>query len=576
MPITSKDLLEHLTDLQLALEDYSFEKMTAAEARTVKKSYDIFRKQLETRIWDPARKGTIPSENSPKTTHQQYEGALEAIGNDLRNPLHGILGFTQILSEAPIAEPYKSIAASMHMASESMAETLEELGAFYRLKNGGGQAVTIPFSPARILEEAAAYARLQILDKPVDIGMDLEDGLHECLVGNPSDFRRILMNIIQNACRYTLSGRIHITANALKNEKLQELRVEISDSGIGIPEAELPHVFTPYYQGKQAMDLAAKGTGFGLSIVQQLLAKNAGKIEISSREGKGTKVRFTLPFGPVKPAKEISAARANSKDFTNALKGKRILIMENNTLNLDLLQHQLGVMGCAVFTVATVKEGIGLLETQPVDMLLLDLRIQSKKDMQALDEIRSHANSYIRNFPILALSGDINEASGLQLKEAGVDEVILKPFTQEALFNKLKNLRAGAPVQAASLDVTGGEATAGTGLVDLSYLESKCKGDVQSMHILIRALRNGMLEFAGRTRIGLKRQDYSGIGEGAEKLLIALEMIKAHSLIPAVSQIRKASVEGVDENKIIRSFSVYLDRYPEVADALERYMDARD
>ena len=119
MPVTSKDLLDHLSDLQLALEDYSFEKMTVEQASVVKESYDHFRNQLETCIWGGPGAVETPEQQPAETTHSPYDGALSAIGHDLRNPLHGIMAFANVLAEAPLEEPYRSIASSMSMASES-------------------------------------------------------------------------------------------------------------------------------------------------------------------------------------------------------------------------------------------------------------------------------------------------------------------------------------------------------------------------------------------------------------------------------------------------------------------------
>ncbi|MGB5190949.1 hypothetical protein, partial [Robiginitalea sp.] len=144
--------------------------------------------------------------------------------------------------------------------------------------------------------------------------------------------------------------------------------------------------------------------------------------------------------------------------------------------------------------------------------------------------------------------------------------------TAEALYQKISDLsHESQPASDAAQTLQRNEDKT-VSLVDLSYLKTKCKGDIKSLNLLVGALRNGMLEFAGRTRIGLNQGDFKSISQGAEKLIIALEMIKAQSLLPIVQQIRHASLEGGDKNRIIRAFSAYLSNYPEVAEALERHM----
>ncbi|MGA9238138.1 sensor histidine kinase, partial [Robiginitalea sp.] len=230
MPVTSKDLLDHLSDLQLALEDYSFEKMTVEQASVVKESYDHFRNQLETCIWGGPGAVEIPEQPTQpvEVPHRPYDGALSSIGHDLRNPLHGIMAFANILAQAPLEEPYRSIASSMSIASESLSETLDELCAYSRLKDVPSNEVAIPFSPGVLLGEIRDYAHLKILDKPVSIDLELQFGISEYVIGNPSDLRRIMMNLIENACRYTQEGEINVVAGISERNTGAELRITIT------------------------------------------------------------------------------------------------------------------------------------------------------------------------------------------------------------------------------------------------------------------------------------------------------------------------------------------------------------
>ena len=574
MPVTSKDLLDHLSDLQLALEDYSFEKMTVEQASVVKESYDHFRNQLETCIWGGPGAVEIPEQPTQpvQAPHRPYDGALSSIGHDLRNPLHGIMAFANILAEAPLEEPYRSIASSMSMASESLSETLDELCAYSRLKDVPSNEVAIPFSPGVLLGEIRDYAHLKILDKPVSIDLELQFGISEYVIGNPSDLRRIMMNLIENACRYTQEGEIKVVAGISERNTGAELRITITDTGIGIPAVELPHVFKPYYQGKQAINMATKGAGFGLSIVEQLVARQSGQILLDSTEGKGCAVRLVLPCTPVahKDVKETSDG--NRKLESDILKGMRILILESDPLNFTVLQTRLRAFGCEVFSASGVVEAIQLLEAAPLDALLLDLRPKREKDLKALQAIRTHANPYIRSFPILGMSADPAGVSEDECMNIGIDAFLPKPHTAENLFEKIRDLlKKALPIVRVTPEPEGNDQD--VVLLDLSYLETKCNGDSERLGLLLRALHNGMLEFAGRTRIGLNRGDFKSISEGAEKLLIALEMIRAQSLMPVVQQIWQASLEGDDENRIVRAFSTYLEEYPEVAEALERHIN---
>jgi hypothetical protein len=171
------------------------------------------------------------------------------------------------------------------------------------------------------------------------------------------------------------------------------------------------------------------------------------------------------------------------------------------------------------------------------------------------------------------MSADPSGTSEGEWLRTGIDAFLSKPHTAESLYQKIRDLSKKTQPQALAAQTPQG-IEGNTVLLDLSYLKTKCQGDSERLTLLIRALRNGMLEFAGRTRISLNRGDFKNISEGAEKLLIALEMIKAQRLIPIVQQIWQASMEDEDDNRIVRAFSAYLEQYQEVAEALERQMDS--
>jgi CheY-like chemotaxis protein len=569
MPVSSKDLLDQLTDLQLALEDYSFEKMTADQARVVKHSYDNFRAQLESLLWNSGARAKNPGPATPKDDTGHREGALEAIGHDLRNPLHGLIGFAGILAEAPVSEPYKSIAGSLEMVARTMAESVEELCAISKVKGDSGTSVQVPFSPKELLEETSEYARLRLLEKPVDIELSWDTAVPGTLMGNPSDLRRILLHLIDNACRFTVSGQIRMVAGLSKDPAHPVLSLSISDTGIGITSAELPHVFTPYYQGKQAMDLAAGGFGFGLSIVRSLVAKQGGTIQIRSRAGSGTTVALTLPF----TSGALDAREQRKKDTPEAragsLRGMRVLVLENLPVNLHLLRSRLGDLGCDVLVVENIAQAILVLESEPMDVFLMDFRPRSKKDIEALGAIRGHENPYIREFPIVGMSADRREAIATSTDRQGIDGWLFKPFTLATLCDVLGKYRGETPQGAPGPGISNPAGHPEAPLLDLSTLEARTQGDTRSMNSLLQALRNGLLEFAGRTRLALEGRDYQSIAIDSKKLLSVLELIGAHSLIPSVIQIRNASCEGTDENRLIRAYSEYLARFPAVADALQ-------
>ena len=151
MPITSKDLLDQLADLQLALEGYSFEKLNVEEARALKSYFETFRSHLEEKIWNP--KAGIPK-NVPGSVHPASEdamGMITSVSHDLRNPLNGIRGFTDLLGLTELNSDQQKYVEAISLATKNSLEIVEELLHFSRLKSGSEGRNTVPFQPIQLL-----------------------------------------------------------------------------------------------------------------------------------------------------------------------------------------------------------------------------------------------------------------------------------------------------------------------------------------------------------------------------------------------------------------------------------------
>ena len=245
------------------------------------------------------------------------------------------------------------------------------------------------------------------------------------------------MNLLENAIKYTRQGTIELLVRAVPSKEGGTLEFEVSDTGSGIPEAELPFIFKPYYQAGLQSKAGAAGHGLGLSIVKKLIGEQNGSIEVSSRQGRGTTFRFRIPFEPV-PA-EGRPVRAEKPGFPSKgeLSGVSVLIFEDNPLNQKLLESRLGQWGCTVFMADKVPAGMRLLQQECIDVILMDLRMPLMDGYQATAEIRARERSTGKHARIIALTAHAMKGDEEKALDAGCEDYVVKPLDEDELIAKI-------------------------------------------------------------------------------------------------------------------------------------------
>jgi signal transduction histidine kinase/CheY-like chemotaxis protein len=572
MSIQSKDLLEQLADLQLSLEGFSFDQLTAREATALKASFEQFRNHLETQLWKPSPgKGPLPVQQEQNP--QESNSLIAAVSHDIRTPLNGIIGFSDLLREDTLSPKQREYAEAIGAASRSMLGMVNELLLYTRLRAGKEAVVEVPFRVRQILEEAGDFVKRSLHSGEVDFKTTISPQVPEVLVGDPSKLSQVLLNLLGNAVKYVSRGEISLEVQALRNPDACTLSFEIRDTGIGIPADELPHIFKPYYQARQAPEVAGTGHGLGLSIVRKLIEQQGGRIGVQSTVGEGTVFRFELPFKTGR-SRELPKTPPG-KPSRRGLLGARVLVFEDNPLNQKLLETRLKGWGCKVFHAPRVPFGIRLLADQPIDLILMDLRMPEMDGFEAAKRVRRHASPVVRNLPIIAVTADFTAEDSERFKQAGINDLILKPYNPEELYSKMAGFfLKGREVARGDEPLEVHKAGAGE-LLSLDDLERECMGNQDLLADLVSLLRNNLLEFAGRMKIHLQQKDLESIMDAAHKIKPGLKMIRATSMHSLVEAMYQFSLQGRDLQQIRRAYQDFLTLYPHVEQALERELNRR-
>ena len=478
MPTNSREILDQIAVLQSALEGFSFDQLTVAEARALKSSFNAFRSGLESRIWDPSgsplTRPDIPAATDQEVARageEEFSRILATLGHELRTPLHAIQGLTLVLQEEPLSGRQTEHLLAIHTASENLLQLVSELLEYSRIHTDHDPVARTAFSPKQLIRQVGYLCDTLILSNGVTLKLSLDPGTPDRLVGDPAKLSQILMNLLGNAIKFVQEGTIELKVWPEHQPDGCLLHGEVRDTGPGISPGELPHIFDAFRRGREGSGDNATGMGLGLSIVKKTLDRLGGTISAESKPGEGTAFRFQIPFGS---DVETVSLPAKPQKTAQPLSGKTILVIEDNQLNQKLLETRLKGWGGRVLTSEKALYGISLLYEVPVDLILMDLRMPGMDGYQASVRIRNHSEPAIRNIPIVAVTADFTAEDNDMVRRAGIDDVVLKPYSADELLDKLlAQLRN--PKGASSNKAINDKAS--SGLVSLEGIWAECAPD---------------------------------------------------------------------------------------------------
>lgn len=367
---------------------------------------------------------------------------LQRMSHDIRTPINGIQGMVEI-GEYYKDDPEKQAECrrKIRETSRLLMELVNEVLDMGKLESGEIVLEERPFdlialldSVSILLEQSAAARGIRVDRRPRKVQ-------HTALLGSPVHLKRLLMNIYGNAVKYNKdNGSITTLCRELRTEgDTAWFEFICADTGIGMSEAFQKHLFEPFTQEHSTARSAYDGTGLGMSIAKALTDKMGGTIDFTSREGEGTTFRITLPFridsSGQMPQQETAPA------VSDALRGMRILLAEDNELNMEIAAFVLQSAGAEVTEAHDGREAVELFRMSPsghFDVILMDVMMPVLDGYQATGIIRA-SDRPDAGVPIIAMTANAFVEDRQRAREAGMTEHLAKPLDQAVLVRTLQS-----------------------------------------------------------------------------------------------------------------------------------------
>ncbi|MEZ5071005.1 MAG: response regulator [Bacteroidales bacterium] len=355
---------------------------------------------------------------------------LQNISHEIRTPMNGILGFANLLNDALLSEQERgNYLKIIEKSGRRMLHTIHDIVEMSRLQTGQISFHHSPVDLHHLMQELHQF----FLAKAREKGLRLEyatsgrDSL--VLFTDEVKLNIIATNLIQNAIKYTRTGKIDFGFSV----RGKEVEVFVADTGIGIPEENRGVVFDRFTRLDNAMDSEFEGTGLGLSIAKSYVGLLGGRIWIESNEPRGTVFRFTLPLGQ----EDFGTESEDREESPPDLAGIRILVAEDDDINVMYLLELLNRTGAVVVRARTGLEAVDLMKDgPPVHLVFMNIRMPGKDGVEAARDIRN----LNRDIPIVALTGFTREEV-LGWDTEGVFRAYLrKPVTDREMFLALREI----------------------------------------------------------------------------------------------------------------------------------------
>lgn len=413
------------------------------------------------------------------------EQFLANISHEIRTPINGIAGMANLLSQNPSTEERETYLNAIIHSADNLKVIINDILDLAVIASGKLKFEKIGFNLKDLIPSIVSTFTYQSREKKLTLNYNIDEKLNKILLGDPVRLNQILINLISNAVKFTHKGSIDVNSSIEREQKgICWVRIEVRDSGVGIPAEKLNTIFESFSQADASVTRKYGGSGLGLTIVKQLVELQDGKITVRSEENSGSTFIALIPYA-IGKAKDLtkSSLKENNKQGTSPKSQQlHILLVEDNDINRLYAKSILKAWHCKTDTAENGLVALEQIKNYQYDVILMDIQMPVLDGYETTKAVRM-MDAPICNTPIVALTANATKADIEKCLAAGMDDYLSKPFTPDDLYRKLFNELGIVPIERKEIKEP---EPVKKKLYDLNYLKKVSDNNIEFINEMIR------------------------------------------------------------------------------------------
>jgi PAS domain S-box-containing protein len=479
----------------------------------------------------------IETKNVSKKALLAKDTFLTNVSHEIRTPMNAVVGFAELLAETNLNVVQQEFVSNIQTSGDRLMRIINDILDLSEMKKDRRKIKWLPFDLRNNLKQAYSLLKAKAMERNLEFNLFLDIDLPEKVGGDAEKLNQILVNLIENAIKFTEKGTVTVSVKVIEEtDEKYKLRFSVSDTGIGIPKEKLSDVFEYFSQVDDSVTRRFGGTGLGLSIVKKNVELMQGEVQVSSQLGGGSDFFVLLDFEKeMNPAlgEAIAIPKiANQFEKTTVNKVEKateveteiavkpvtvdkkisVLLCEDNILNQHLIKNIIRKFGYKLDIANNGQEGITLLEQNQYDVILMDIQMPIKDGYETAIHIRKELKLDV---PIIAMTANFLEGEQQKCLEKGMNSYLSKPFKQQDLHEKIIEL---VKITTEKQQIIPERA------IDFSYLEEFSGGDMLFKNEMINLFLNGIPSDLKELESAIQIEDFAEAKKSAHHMKSSLSM----------------------------------------------------